>query len=201
MSTSNTQEETALVEELTGKKRPGRKSKYREEFAEQAYILCKEYGFTYRKLAEFFKVDPASLKRWEREHEEFHAAVRGGRDEFDSEKVEKSLSKRAQGYRYREVTKEACVVRRKGEDPELYDKELVVTKVVTKEVPPDTTAAAIWLNNRRRDRWKRQYEEGAEGRGQINIIVNVPEPKPLPPEFQQPAIDVKEPKQLEGSQK
>lgn len=32
--------------------------------------------------------------------------------------------------------------------------ELVVTKVVTKEVPPDTTACIYWTKNRRPDRWR-----------------------------------------------
>ena len=48
------------------------------------------------------------------------------------------MLKRALGYKYEEVTKEKVLNKDTGE----Y--ELKVTKVVTKEVQPDTTAEIFW---------------------------------------------------------
>ena len=60
--------------------------------------------------------------------------------------VENALLKRALGYKYDEVTQENI----KG--------ELVVTKVVTKEVQPDVTAQIFWLKNRKPEEWRDKKE-------------------------------------------
>lgn len=41
--------------------------------------------------------------------------------------------------------------------------ELVVTKTVTKEVVPDTTAQIFWLKNRRPDLWRDRKDVAVEG--------------------------------------
>lgn len=38
------------------------------------------------------------------------------------------------------------------------ESELMVTKIVTKEVPPDTTAIMAWLNNRKPNEWRKQND-------------------------------------------
>lgn len=43
------------------------------------------------------------------------------------------------------------------------NRELVVTKVVTKEVVPDTTAQIFWLKNRRPDLWRDRKDVAVEG--------------------------------------
>ncbi|CAI3601335.1 hypothetical protein CNEO2_2630002 [Clostridium neonatale] len=70
--------------------------------------------------------------------------------------VENALLKRALGYKYDEVTKEL------NEDTG----ELEVTKVVTKEVQPDTTAQIFWLKNRKPEDWRDRKE--VEHSGNIN---------------------------------
>ena len=62
------------------------------------------------------------------------------------------MLKRALGYKYNEVTKELIVDKETGEE------ELKVTKVVTKEVVPDTTAQIYWLKNRKPEDWRDKKE-------------------------------------------
>ena len=70
--------------------------------------------------------------------------------------MENALYKRAVGYTYNEVTRESVKDQATGED------SLQVTKVVTKQVAPDTTAQIFWLKNRRPDRWRNRPEADAE---------------------------------------
>lgn len=70
--------------------------------------------------------------------------------------VENALYKRAVGYTYNEVTRESVKDQATGEE------SLQVTKVVTKQVMPDTTAQIFWLKNRRPDRWRNRPEADTE---------------------------------------
>lgn len=121
----------------------GQPSKFKEEYIHQAYIACKEGGFTDPKLAKLFDVATQTIVTWRKNHLEFGAAVRKGKDEYDCENVEKALNKRATGFRYTETTKE------------LVDGVLIVTKKVSKKVTPDTKACEIWLCNRNPKRWRK----------------------------------------------
>ena len=76
-----------------------------------------------------------------------------------AEKVENALYKRAVGYTYNEVTRESVKDQATGEE------SLQVTKVVTKQVMPDTTAQIFWLKNRRPDRWRNRPEADTEQEG------------------------------------
>ena len=58
--------------------------------------------------------------------------------------VENALLKRALGYEYTEVTKEYV--------PDVG--KMTVTKEVTKQVIPDTTAQIFWLKNRKPGDWR-----------------------------------------------
>ncbi|MNW49580.1 hypothetical protein D3C74_270060 [compost metagenome] len=72
--------------------------------------------------------------------------------------------RRALGYQYDEVTREASKVI----DPETNEPKtiMVETKRVTKEVQPETTAAIFWLKNRRPDRWRDKQDIAH----QINMV-------------------------------
>lgn len=75
------------------------------------------------------------------------AALKKGKEIIDYE-VENALLKRALGYDYTEEKIEV----------ETNNRGKVIGKKVVqviKHVPADTTALAIWLNNRRSDRWRR----------------------------------------------
>lgn len=55
--------------------------------------------------------------------------------------------------------------------------ELVVTKEITKEVLPDTTAQIFWLKNRRPDRWRDKQDIEHSGQiGGVTIINDIPRP-------------------------
>ena len=133
-----------------GKKHTGgRPTKYKPEFAEQVYKLASE-GFTDRKMAGFFKVDERTINNWKDKHPEFFQSLKKGKDEFDSDVIEKALSKRAAGYKYKEITRAIS----KDPDPKTSKPTMVTIKEVTKEVAPDPTSMIFWLKNRRPDRWR-----------------------------------------------
>ena len=57
--------------------------------------------------------------------------------------------------------------------------ELVVTKEITKEVPPDTTALIFWLKNRQPQKWrdKQQVEHSTDTDFVFNILPASTQPK------------------------
>jgi hypothetical protein len=130
------------VREMAG----GRPSKYKAEYAEQAYKFCL-LGATDARLAEFFEVDEATIHRWKHDHKEFCDSIKRGKEVADAE-VAASLYKRANGYQYDEQTQEIM------ESAETGKQRLVVTKIVTKEIAPDTGAAMAWLKNRQPQQWR-----------------------------------------------
>ncbi len=114
-------------------------------------------------------------------HIELMTVLKENREVADY-RVENGLYKRAIGFEYEEVTKEPALVtliklNRKNEkfDSDAFDKELkehmVITKVVTKQVVPDTTAQIYWTKNRRPKQWRDKQEIG----GQVTINYNVPD--------------------------
>lgn len=120
-----------------------------------AEVLCREYGFLTVQLAEVFGVSRAAVIKWASIHPEFRDAVRRGREEFDTGKVEQSLLKRALGYEYTEKTERVVFLigKKKNTDVEVAvpAKEIVTT---TKALPADVKAIMFWLQNRQPGRWK-----------------------------------------------
>lgn len=132
-----------------------RPTDYKEEYDHQAYIACKEGGFTLPKLAKLFGVVTSTVSLWMKTHPTFLDAVRRGRDEFNIATAEESLIKRLKGYSYKETTKEA----KSGTDESgNVTTKLQTTKVVTKSVAPDTTALIFFLKNRDPGRWRDRQE-------------------------------------------
>ena len=102
-------------------------------------------------------ISAATLYNWKREHLEILEALKKGKEVVDK-MVENALLKRALGYSYKETTRELFVDKATGIE------ELKVTKVVEKEVIPDTTAQIFWLKNRKPEEWrdKRNVESKIE---------------------------------------
>lgn len=121
----------------------GRPTKYKDEFAEQAKKLC-QLGATDYELANFFKVDTATIYRWKISSEEFCDALKVGKDMCD-ERVKRSLYNRAVGYSY------------ESEKVFNYQGEIVRADVV-EHVPPDPGAAMSWLKNRQPAEWREKLE-------------------------------------------
>jgi hypothetical protein len=117
---------------------PGRKSLYREEYAEQAFKLCL-LGAVDAELANFFGVCEKTLNNWKHEHPAFLQSIIDGREKADAE-VAHSLYKLATGHH---VTAEK-VVKKDGNFEAVRYKQYI---------PADSAAAYRWLLNRRRKDW------------------------------------------------
>lgn len=114
-------------------------------------------GLTDEQIAENAGINPATLYVWKKKYPEISETLKRGKEVVDRE-VENALLKRALGYEYTETTKEAV------QDPSSGEVRMQVTKKVTKQVAPDTTAQIFWLKNRKPDKWrdKPAYEDTSE---------------------------------------
>lgn len=83
--------------------------------------------------------------------------------------IETALFQRARGIEYEEKTYERKLNKETGEMEE------VLSRRVTKFIPPDPTSAMFWLTNRRPDRWKyRPQEDKGDDPGQEGGVVLIP---------------------------
>jgi hypothetical protein len=130
----------------------GRPCEFREEFIEQARVLCSQ-GATFYDLAQAFNVNRITIWRWRNTVPEFCDALKEVRAEAD-DRVVNALYERAVGYTH-EIEKA------------FLHEGKVVTGKVKEAVLPDVTAAIFWLKNRRRGEWTDTK--------QIEIDVNVEE--------------------------
>ena len=99
------------------------------------------------QIAKNMGISRSTLNEWKKKFPDISDTLKRSKEVVDVE-VENALLKRALGYSTTEVTRERAL------NPETGKVELVVTKAVTKEVPPDTTAQIFWLKNRRPDLWR-----------------------------------------------
>lgn len=104
-------------------------------------------GLTDEQIAHNMGINVATLYRYKLNHGEICNALKKGKEIVDIE-VENALLKRALGYKYDETTKELATDKKTGTEI------LKTTKVVQKEIVPDTTAQIFWLKNRRPDKWR-----------------------------------------------
>ena len=125
-----------------------RPSKYETHVAprlEEVKDWCRN-GATDEEIAERLGISMRTFYEYKREFSQFSQSLKESKEVVDSQ-VESALLKRALGYEYDEITKER---NDKG--------ELVVTKVVRKQVVPDTTAQIFGMKNRRPDKWKEKSQ-------------------------------------------
>mgnify|MGYP000858028883 CR=1 FL=1 len=104
-------------------------------------------GLTDEQIAKNIGIRRETLYAWKKKYPNISNSLKKGKEVVDRE-VENALLKKALGYRYEEVTKEVM------ENPQTGRMSLAVTKIVTKEVIPDTTAQIFWLKNRKPDAWR-----------------------------------------------
>lgn len=128
----------------------GRKGKY-EAWLEPDNLTRLEAwardGLTLEQIAHNIGCSLSTLHEWRNRFPDISDALKRGAEVVDIQ-VENALLRRALGYNYNEVTKELET------DLETGEKVLRTTKVVTKQVAPDTTAQIFWLKNRRPDKWR-----------------------------------------------
>jgi hypothetical protein len=125
------------------KRAQGRPTKYEPVFDEMARKVCL-LGATDAELAGFLEVDEATINRWKIAHPSFRESLKKGKMFADANAAD-SLYHRAIGYSHPEE-KVFC---NGGE---------IVTYETIKHYPPDTSAAFIWLKNRRPKDWRDKHE-------------------------------------------
>lgn len=131
-------------------------------------------GATDQEIADAFGVTIRTINRWkfvvdasgkpvlnqnrEKVLTNFGAMLQNAKESSDAE-VEYNLHKRAIGYRTTEVEK---IVET---DPVTGKQSVTKTRIVEKEVPPDTMAIMYWLNNRSRKsgEWTQRQEVTLDG--------------------------------------
>lgn len=134
------------------------KGKYEEWLTADGLLRLEAYardGLVDEQIAAKMGINRDTLYTWKNKYSDIADALKRGKEVVDIE-VENSLLKRAKGYRYDEVTRELIAI--KDDDGNVIDRELQITKVVTKEVQPDTTAQIFWLKNRKSAEWRDKKE-------------------------------------------
>lgn len=104
-------------------------------------------GLTDEQIASNIGIRRETLYDWKKRFPNISNALKRGKAVVDIQ-VENALLKRALGYSYKEVTKERVL------SPETGIAGMMITKEVTKEVVPDTTAQIFWLKNRKPEEWR-----------------------------------------------
>jgi DNA-binding XRE family transcriptional regulator len=131
----------------------GRPSKYKEEYAEQAYKLCL-LGATDKSLADFFEVSEQTLNAWKSQQPKFLESLKRGKEIADATVAQK-LYHRAIGYEHPEIITAT------------HQGQITDTMEVTKHYAPDPTAAIFWLKNRKPKEWRDKQD--IEHSGSISI--------------------------------
>lgn len=135
------------------------KGKYEKWLEPDGLLLLEAWardGLTDEQIAKNMCINRRTLNDWKNKYPPISLTLKKGKEIVDYE-VENALLKRALGYSYQEVTKEARI------NPKTGQTELAVTKVVNKEVLPDTTAQIFWLKNRQPAKWREKQREFVGG--------------------------------------
>lgn len=126
------------------------KGKYEEWLQPEGLLKIEGWardGLTDEQIAANIGISKQTFYDWKKKYADFSDSLKRGKEVVDRQ-VENALLKRALGYTYKETTTELCV------DKETGYSEMKVTKVVEKEVQPDTTAQIFWLKNRKPEEWR-----------------------------------------------
>ena len=132
----------------TEKRKVGRPTSYRPEYADMARKFCL-LGANDERLAQLFDVSEVTINAWKKEFPEFLKSLKEGKDIADAN-VANSLYHRALGYSHPE------------DDIRAMNGEIVITPTV-KHYPPDTAAATLWLKNRQPNVWRDKVENTVNG--------------------------------------
>ena len=125
------------------KKNPGgAPPKYKEDYARMAMELFRSTPFSIAKLSRVLGVCRATIYNWMGDYPEFLDSISQGRKIFDGQKIERSLIRRATGFRYTETSEEFD-----------EDGNLKSIKKTRKLVLPDVAAIKHWQVNMDQARW------------------------------------------------
>ncbi|WP_430606113.1 transposase [Enterococcus sp. DIV0180] len=133
------------------------KGKYEEWLTEDGLLKLEGWahdGLTDEQIAEKIGIRRPTLYDWKKKYSDISDALKRGKEVVDRQ-VENALLKRALGYEFKEITQE------------LTEDGMRVTKVITKQQAPDTTAQIFWLKNRKPEEWRDKKE--TEITGSLNV--------------------------------
>lgn len=120
-------------------------TKYSSESVDLCCALVKQFGATQKQMARVLGCTHVTISNWKKAHPDFKAKLRTAWDFFNSEKTEKSLIRRANGYSWTQTRIQI-----------VDGKRIVTTKNV--HVPPDPACIKFYLTNRATDRWRNQID-------------------------------------------
>lgn len=124
-------------------------------------------GLTNEQIADNLGIGKTTFYRMIKEHSELLEHLKKGKEVIDYE-VENALLKRALGYKYEEKTYESIY----NKELDMYTEKL--TKRVTKQVVPDTTALIFWLKNRKPKQWRDKVDiEGESNKETLDKLDEV----------------------------
>lgn len=118
-------------------------------------------GLTDEQIAENMNITRSTLYEWKKKYSDISDTLKKGKEVVDRQ-VENALLKRALGFSYDEIIKERVLDKQTGEN------KLEVTKVITREALPDTTAQIFWLKNRKPEEWRDKQSVDVSGNMNVN---------------------------------
>lgn len=130
------------------------KGKYQEWLKEENLILLRGWardGLTDDQIAHNMGITSSTFYEWKKKYSEISEALKESKDIADKA-VENALYKSALGAICEEITEERIWNKEKSKF------EMVVTKKITKKMPPNSTSIIYWLKNRKPDIWRDRQE-------------------------------------------
>jgi len=130
------------------------KGKYHEWLQEENLILLRGWardGLTNEQIAHNIGINPDTLYEWIKKYPEISDSLKQSKEVADRV-VENALYKSALGAICEEITEERIWNKEKSKF------EMVVTKKITKKMPPNSTSIIYWLKNRKPDIWRDRQE-------------------------------------------
>lgn len=116
-------------------------------------MWCRD-GVLEKDIAKNLGVAVSTFEDYKKKYPELREALKKGKEIVDYE-VENSLYKKCIGHYAKDGKAFKCKEVYYDEEGRRCEREVVRTVEVDVFIPPDTMAIAIWLNNRRPDRWRR----------------------------------------------
>lgn len=141
------------------------KGKYEEWLTDEGLLIIEGWardGLVDKQIAHNIGITEQTLNVWKNKYPSLFESLKRGKEVIDRQ-VENALLKRALGYTYDEVTQEM-----------MESGKLGITKVVTKQVVPDTTAQIFWLKNRKPTEWRDKQSIEHSGESGVRIINDIP---------------------------
>ena len=109
-------------------------------------------GLSQRQIAHNMGIGYTTLKEWLHRYPAIAAPLKDRAKSLADLEVENALRKRALGC----VVRETIYERQRNKETGEY--EMVVVRIVEKEIAPDITAAIFWLKNREPGDWREKRE-------------------------------------------